>query len=153
LGFEIRKAYEKDLDLLYEIELECFGGDAFAKPQLAYCLSSPSFLTLVVLDREQPVGFITGSVENLCQELVGHIYTLDVKPDYRRKGLGVRLLKAFEQALAQRGVRAFCLEVSVDNIAARNLYIKAGYRLHEKLKDYYEPGKDGIRLKKSLVSD
>jgi ribosomal protein S18 acetylase RimI-like enzyme len=152
LEFEIRKASEKDLDLLYEIELECFGDNAFAKPQLAYCLSYPSFLTLVALDKGQPVGFITGSIEGLNQELVGHLYTLDVKPDCRKKGLGTKLLNAFEHALAKQGIKTFYLEVSVNNVPAKNLYLKAGYKLHEKLKDYYEPGEDGIRLKKSLES-
>jgi len=152
LEFEIRKASKKDLDLLYVIELECFGDNAFAKPQLAYCLSSPSFLTLAVLDKGQPIGFITGSVESLNQELQGHIYTLDIKPDYRLKGLGTKLLNAFEQALIKQSVRTFYLEVSVNNVPAKNLYLKAGYKLHEKLKDYYEPGEDGIRLRKSLAS-
>ena len=152
MEFEIRKASEKDLDILYEIELECFGGDAFIKPQLAYCLTSPGFLTLVALVEEQPVGFITGFVESLNQELVGHIYTLDVKPDYRRKGVGARLLNAFEYTLTQRGAKTFWLEVSVKNIPGRNLYLKAGYRLHERLKDYYEPGKDAVRLKKNFAS-
>lgn len=152
MEFEIRKASEKDLDLLYEIELECFGDNAFAKPQLAYCLNSPSFLTLFALDKGQPVGFITGSVQRLNHELVGHIYTLDVKPDYRRKGLGAKLLNVFEQALTERGVRTFHLEVRVNNVPARKLYSKAGYKIHERLKDYYEPGEDGIRLRKSPVS-
>jgi ribosomal-protein-alanine N-acetyltransferase len=152
LEFEISKASEKELDLLYEIELECFGDNAFAKPQLAYCLNSPSFLTLFALDKGRPVGFITGSVERLNRKLVGHIYTLDVKPDCRRKGVGAKLLNVFEQALIERGVRTFHLEVKVSNVPARKLYFKAGYRLHERLKDYYEPGEDGIRLRKSLVS-
>jgi ribosomal-protein-alanine N-acetyltransferase len=151
LEFKIRKASEKDLDLLYEIEVECFGDDAFAKPQLEYCLTFPSFLTLVAMDKGQPIGFITGSMERLNQELVGHLYTLDVKSDYRTKGLGTKLLNALEYAFAKQGVRTFYLEVSVNNVPAKNLYLKAGYRLQEKLKDYYEPGEDAIRLKKSLA--
>ena len=150
MGVEIRKASKEDIDLLYEIEVECFGDYAFSKPQLKCCLSSPNFLTLAVLAEEKPVGFLIGSMERLNQESMGHIYTLDVKFEFRRKGLGTKLLATFEQTLAQSSVKTFCLEVSINNTAAKKLYLKAGYKVHERLKDYYESGIDGIRLRKNI---
>lgn len=149
MPISVRTATLDDLEVIYKIELECFDNNAFAKQQLEYLVRAKRSVTLIAVLSGEPVGFITGSVGH-SKKTIGHIYTLDVKRDHRRKGVASRLLDSLERVLADRGVDTCYLEASVDNVAARNLYIKHGYKPVETLRDYYRPGVDGIRFKKEL---
>ncbi len=149
MPISVRTATLDDLEVIYKIELECFDDNAFAKQQLEYLVRAERSVTLIAVQSGEPVGFIAGSVGHF-KKTVGHIYTLDVKRDHRRKGVASKLLDSLERVLVDRGVETCYLEASVDNVAARNLYIKHGYRPVETLRDYYGLGVDGIRFKKDL---
>jgi len=148
----VRKASFDDLDILLRVEAECFGEEAFSRDQLVYCLSSPDFVSLTALADGEIVGFVIGSAEKATEGSVGHAYTLDVEKGCRRQGIGGKLLEAFESALVKMGVRFFVLEVRVDNVAARRLYSKHGYKPVAKLRDYYDEGVDAVRLKKAAAA-
>ncbi|MEM2102487.1 MAG: GNAT family N-acetyltransferase, partial [Candidatus Bathyarchaeia archaeon] len=81
---------------------------------------------------------------------VGRIFTIDVAPTHRRKGIGIKLLKRAEKEFVDLGVKVCYLEVRADNVAAKQLYKKVGYKEISVLKDYYFKGGHGIRLKKTL---
>lgn len=151
MGFNIRKATINDLGSLLRIEAECFTEEAFSKDQLVYCLLAPDFVTFAALVDDEIVGFITGSIEISAEENVGHVYTLDVKQVHRNRGIGSKLLEFFESALAEKGVKNFVLEVRVDNVPARRLYSKHGYKPLVRLKDYYDHNVDAVRLKKTSM--
>ena len=153
MPISVRTATEDDLDVIYKIELECFAENAFTKRQLEYLLRSKSSVTLIAVLKEEPVGFITGSVDHSRDPAVCHVYTLDVKRNYRRMGVGSALLDLLEHAMAEKGASACYLEARTDNIAAQNLYVKHGYRPFRTLRDYYGFGADGLRFKKDLLID
>jgi ribosomal-protein-alanine N-acetyltransferase len=140
------------LGSLLRIEAECFTEEAFSKDQLVYCLLAPDFVTFAALVDDEIIGFITGSIEMSAEENVGHVYTLDVKQVHRKRGIGSKLLEFFESALAEKGVKNFVLEVRVDNVPARRLYSKHGYKLLVRLKDYYDHNVDAVRLKKTSMT-
>ena len=78
------------------------------------------------------------------------VLTLAVTPDARRGGVGAALLREATTRAAAMGARAVFLEVSVANIAARQLYtradfIPAGLRPH-----YYSDGSDALVLRLDL---
>jgi ribosomal protein S18 acetylase RimI-like enzyme len=58
-----------------------------------------------------------------------YIYGFRVRPEYRRCGIGSRLLKIAETDLARRGFRKIALNVARDNRDARRLYERFGYRV------------------------
>ena len=149
-SLEIREAEQSDLDEIYRIEIECFAEESFTYPQLKYYLDSPNFITLIASVNGEKAGFIVGSIEDAGGERVGHIYTLDVKCKFRRVGVGSALLQALESFFIKRGAVRSCLEARSDNIAAKNLYIKLGYRPMGIIRDYYGPGLDAIRFAKTL---
>lgn len=153
LEIVIRKARIDDLETLYEIELECFGPEAFRKSWLEYFLRTPKFVGLVALLHDEIAGFVVGSVEHDRNGTIGHIYSLDVSPRYRRRGVASRLLDKAEELFIESGARACNLEVRTDNVAALRLYRKRGYTVTEFLKDYYSTGTDGFRLKRDLSRD
>jgi len=122
-----------DLDEVYKIELECFGGEAYPRFVFNYLLSNPDSIFLKALKENQVAGFIAG----VCRSDTCTIYTLNVKKDFRRKGIGLILLEAFEKEVLKRNITKIILQVEVTNIAALNLYLKKGYRINRLLKNYY----------------
>ena len=149
-SLEIREAEQSDLDEICKIEIECFAEESFTYPQLKYYLDSPNFITLIASIKGEKAGFIVGSIEDAGGERVGHIYTIDVKLKFRRIGVGSALLKALERFFIKRGAVRSCLEVRSDNIAAKNLYLKLGYKPIGIIRDYYGLGLDAIRFEKTL---
>lgn len=74
----------------------------------------------------------------------GHITTIAVHPDYRRRGIGeLLLLDLFEQS-AQRGVVRLTLEVRVSNLPAQALYQKYGFVTAGRRLRYYANGEDAL---------
>ena len=57
-----------------------------------------------------------------------HITTFAVDPDWRRRGIGERLLLTLLDVAVERGAREATLEVRLSNVAARRLYEKYGFR-------------------------
>lgn len=58
-----------------------------------------------------------------------YIYGFRIRPAYRGQGLGSKMLKLVEIDLQQRGFRFVTLNVGQDNILARKLYERMGYRV------------------------
>ena len=82
---------------------------------------------------------------------MGHIWTLEVLPPYRKRGIGARLLTELEERLRAMGAVECYLEVRADNEPALRLYEKLGYEKECRLEDYYGPGVDGFRMRKPLA--
>ena len=57
----------------------------------------------------------------------GYLYAFRVKPAFRNKGVGSRLLREAEVSLSARGCRRAVISVSKRNLAAKRLYERAGY--------------------------
>ena len=113
-------------------------------------LKTPSSVSLLANEKEEVAGFVIGLVDDYGEMKLGHIVTIDVVPKYRRKGIATKLLQKVEKEFQNSGIETSYLEVRDDNVAARKLYQKLGYREVEVLKDYYSRGGDGIRLEKTL---
>ncbi|GAB4531175.1 MAG: GNAT family N-acetyltransferase [Anaerolineales bacterium] len=58
-----------------------------------------------------------------------YVYSFRVKPAFRNRGIGTRLLQTIEKHLAGRGYRYVTLNVAQDNPDARRLYERLGYRV------------------------
>jgi len=58
-----------------------------------------------------------------------YIYGFRIRPDFRGKGIGRRLLKSVESDLERRGFKHISLNVARDNDAAKRLYEREGYRV------------------------
>jgi len=150
LQITVEKADIRNLEELLKIERECFTIEAFTKEQIVSLLRNPDATGLLVRVNDEVAGFIIGLIENYGTIKAGHVYTIDVAVNYRRRGVGIKLLKEMEKAFMKKGAETSYLEVRVDNQAARRLYGKQGYVKIEPLDDYYSSGVHGVRLKKQL---
>jgi ribosomal-protein-alanine N-acetyltransferase len=141
----IRRANPSDLSRIVEIEGLCFPEEtAFPPGMFAYLIRYA--ITLVALEDDIIAGFIIG----FASGGTGFIYTLDVHPDYRRKGIGLMLISALEEMLRAVRAKRIRLEAALNNPAALALYRKAGYREREMLRNYYGRGKHAVRMWKVL---
>jgi len=149
MDIRIETASIRLLDKLCEIEAQCFNQEAFTKRQIAYLLVDYNTIGLVAKVNGDVAGFIISQVEVENQTLYGHIITVNVAPNYRRKGIASKMLKETEAILKGKGVTECHLEVREDNAAALTLYQKSGYQRIGRLEKYYHD-KHGLYLKKSL---
>jgi ribosomal-protein-alanine N-acetyltransferase len=150
MSITIRQAAVGDLDKLSNIEKSCFRVEAFTREQIAYLLKSPEGVSLVAQTDREIVGFVLSLIYRFNRTKVGHIFTLEVLVEHRRKGVASMLLDELERKLIKKDVRTCFLEVRADNVAARRLYRKHAYTATEQLKHYYGKRIDALRMMKRL---
>lgn len=138
------------LDELYSIEKKCFDEEAFSKEQISYLLRDYNSLSYIAYINDKIAGFIIGLIEIERNQFFGHIITIEVMTQYRRKGVAQRLLREIETGIKNQGINECRLEVREDNIAAIKLYEKIGYKKIAKLENYYQTA-HGIYLRKRLI--
>ena len=97
------------------------------------------------------VGMIVGWM--LVDEM--HIATIATHPDYRRQGIGSKLLIHILLKSMDEGARSSFLEVRESNIAAQEMYLKFGYEKMGRRKRYYRDNDEDAILMylKSLRRD
>jgi ribosomal protein S18 acetylase RimI-like enzyme len=87
-------------------------------------------------DLEGPLGFIL-MLDDLPDEVTGmpqgFIAYMAVEPDARRRGAGLALLRAAEDAAREKKLPFVALMVTEENAPARELYAHAGYRTERRL--------------------
>jgi ribosomal-protein-alanine acetyltransferase len=138
------------LDELYYIEKQCFSQEAFSKQEIAYLLTDYNSLSYIARINDQIAGFIIGRIDIERNQLFGHIITIEVKTEYRRKMVAQKLLEEIEKTIKNKGIKECRLEVREDNTTAINLYQKLGYKKIAKLENYY-PTAHGLYLRKNLI--
>lgn len=145
----IRPLTDKYLKEVLRLNLRCFKeGENYTKHTFAYLLAEPNCLSYrLVTPDDNLVGFIFIMTN---EDGTGHITTVGIAPEHRRRGLADTLLEHAENALRQRGINTVRLEVRFRNVAAQNLYRRRGYAIVQKLASYYNNGEDGFLMVKSL---
>lgn len=98
---------------------------------------------LVALIGPQVVGF--GGLMQTADE--GHITTMAVDVEYRRRGIGASLLLALLEIAREAGVVDATLEVRASNVAAQALYRRFGFAPEGVRPRYYRaPVEDALIL-------
>ncbi len=147
--YKICPLTELHLKEVLTLNLRCFKeGENYTKYTFSYLLNEPNCLSYrIVTSDEQMAGYIFIMTN---EEGTGHITTIGVAPEHRRRGLANRLIIHAEKMLNKRNVSTVMLEVRVGNTAAQNLYQAFGYSIVQRLSNYYNNGEDGFLMVKSL---
>ena len=139
-----------DLDALVRLEARCFDGhDAFTQRQIRYLLHCPRATTYVVRRGGRIVASATVLRRRTRDGVSARLYSLAVDPDFRRRGLGRRMLRRCLSGLGREGVGAVNLEVREGNLPALALYESAGFRRVRLLRDYYGADRHAWKLRRA----
>ncbi len=138
------------LDEVWRLDQRCFmDGEAYTRDTFEYLLNAPECVAYRIVTPEGAmVGFLVGLVE---PGATGHVTTVGVAPEHRRRHLARRLMEKAEAGSKLRGCTSVRLEVRTVNIGAQKLYTQIGYAVTQRLPKYYSNGGDGLLMVKSLV--
>jgi ribosomal protein S18 acetylase RimI-like enzyme len=84
-------------------------------------------LCFVAEDGGAVTGFVLGAESYEILKDTGHLEWIAVAPEQRRRGLAVRLIETFLDALRARGRKDVVADVSTANEASRGLFERAGF--------------------------
>ena len=141
---EIRLMDKADIPQLAELEKLCFS-DPWSVSAFTYELTNPLSLWLIAAEQEKVLGYV-GS-QTVMDET--DMMNVAVAPEYRRQGIGEKLVLELISRLKERGSKSLTLEVRVSNDSAIALYEKLGFHQVGRRPGYYRnPKEDAYILRK-----
>ena len=80
------------------------------------------------------------------------LYWIAVHPDFQNQGIGKKMLAFLEQEVASLQGRLIIIETSSQNkyAATQAFYLRSGYQLAARIKDFYQPGDDRMIYSKYI---
>jgi [ribosomal protein S18]-alanine N-acetyltransferase len=144
----LRNARPDDLPRLWALDRLCFEpGIAYSRREMQRFLILPGAQSVLAEADGELRGFAMGYPD---ASGLARVVTLDVHPDFRRHGLGRRLLRELLSRLAASGSSRTLLEVDVRNSGAIEFYRREGFRQVRRLASYYGRGLDAFEMEKAL---
>ncbi len=130
-----------------KIEAACFS-DPWSCQAFEDELENPFSKTWVACTSDQTVvGFLNAYF--VLDE--GSLNNLAVTADFRRQGIGRRLLETALSYCRQNGVRTFTLELRKSNLTAKSLYEAMGFEaVGERKRFYQNPTEDALLMTKQV---
>jgi len=141
LSLFIRDARLEDLDAIVRIEETSFS-DPYPKGLLKAFFYLPGAY-IVASSKEVVIGYAVGIIR---YEKLGHVVSVAVNKNIRRKGVGERLMKEIIERLCSSGAKRIRIEVRESNLPAIKLYTKLGFTEEGKIKKYYADGESAILM-------
>ena len=144
---EIVKMNESHVASVAAIEKECFGRDAWSEKSVSGELTNALALWLVAVERETVAGYV-GS-QTVCNET--DMMNVAVTADFRRQGIGEKLVTALVEELKAIESHSLTLEVRASNTPAQAMYEKLGFAEVGRRPRYYQnPKEDALILRKEF---
>lgn len=136
----IRVMEQRDLEQVAELEKRCFF-ESWSYRLLEAGIHSEYDIYYVWEQEGRILGYC--NLRLLAGE--GEIQRIAVLPEYRRLGLGRKMMDAMTDYARVNRASAVSLEVRESNLAARNLYESCGFAAEAVRKGYYHcPSEDAV---------
>jgi ribosomal-protein-alanine N-acetyltransferase len=154
--FELRKFSIKDLQSVTYINRVCLPENYTDYFFVDLHRRFPE--TFIVAEEDgEVVGYIMCRIELGLSNLgfgglmkKGHIVSVAVLPNYRRKGVGQALVTKAMEGMRLYNAKQCFLEVRVTNTAAIDLYKKLGFQITRTIHGYYADGEDAYVMSMKL---
>lgn len=148
--YAVKVMTRRDLRDVIKLNARCFrNGENYTRHTFSFLLSDAKTVAYrVATDTGEMAGFIFVMIN---PDGAGHITTIGVAPEHRRRGLARMMLHHVANVLPAKGVSTIVLEVRVSNTAAQQLYISEGFSCVQRVARYYNDGEDGYLMMRSLV--
>ncbi|MBP3747209.1 MAG: ribosomal protein S18-alanine N-acetyltransferase [Ruminococcus sp.] len=137
---------EEIAEKLSELDKMCVGADGWSADSFRSEAEKDNGYVLYVVDNENVIALLSG------YSAVGEadITSIAVHPEYRRKGLALRLIERFIEMIPDDAESIF-LEVRESNAPAIALYEKCGFeRLSVRKNFYSQPRENAVVMQKKL---
>lgn len=134
----------ENIEELYAIERECFGG-SWTVEMLSEEWDNPLSVTVTRREDGRLAAFALGRV--VASE--GELYQIGTLCEFRRLGIAEKLLAELHGKMREKGAEVCFLEVRSRNAAAIALYEKCGYERISVRKGYY-PDDDAVIMRRLL---
>ena len=156
--YMIREFREEDLQSVIKINLECLPEHYPSYFYIEIHRNYPKAFLVAENERGEIVGYVMCRVERNFASLFfgrgekkGHVISIAVLPEYRRRGIGRGLMiKAINALKNYYNCDSCYLEVRVSNTAAINLYKKLGFEIVRRIIGYYRDGEDAYLMERKL---
>ncbi|KAA3644610.1 MAG: N-acetyltransferase [Chloroflexi bacterium] len=143
---QIEEANWRDFNAVRQLEQRCFDKDAWPWWDMLSVLTLPNIVRLKATLGTEIVGFVMGDVRP--EQRRAWVSTICVDPDFRRQGIGDRLLDEVEGRVNVPRMR---LSVRKSNENAIALYERRGYQPVGQWPRYYRGGEDALIMEKALT--
>ncbi|MAL16219.1 MAG: RimK family alpha-L-glutamate ligase [Balneola sp.] len=151
MDISIRRSRLSDLDLLLHLERKSFPYFQQSSRRTLDLSLKSNFQQVWIAEAQQETGVeAIGSLVLYMYKKTIRIFSVVVDPDLQGKGIGSTLLEKVHSIALEKGAERISLEVYAENRKLINWYKKAGFSSTELLSDYYELGRDGLRMVKEL---
>ena len=138
----IRRVREEDFPQIVDIEKSSFP-NPYPVGYLRF-LSKGRRSTFLVAENDYGViGFVIADVRGRGE---GHIVSIAVREQERRKGIARLLMQEATSELRERGAKFVKLEVRSTNLPAIGLYRSLGFKEVGVIYGYYRDGEDAISM-------
>jgi ribosomal protein S18 acetylase RimI-like enzyme len=135
-GYKLRRGHDRDRSILLKFLMQAYQehypAQSFVhlRTTLEQYWSDETPVWFIEQDNARCVGclWMGSGYEQITGDRYTHIFLIYIAPDYRRQGLGRRLLIHAEEWTKARGDSALGLQVFVDNSVAQALYHQMGYQ-------------------------
>ncbi|MDY2960128.1 MAG: ribosomal protein S18-alanine N-acetyltransferase [Hornefia sp.] len=130
----IRKGIEADTAGLYNLEQTCFTVPWSKESLIKDITGNPNSMYFVAELSGKIIGY--AGVWNIMEEC--HINNVAVLPEFRRRKIGMTIIKTLIEVTERQGIKSHTLEVRESNRAAISMYEKMGFQSVGKRPGYYE---------------
>jgi len=141
-GLTVRLVRESDLPAIFRIEERSFPYP-YPLGYLRFLAKVNPYTFLVAENQSGVVGYLIADIRYRTE---GHIISIAVREDERRKGVAKLLIRSVTSEFRKLGIRLVRLEVRVGNLAAVNLYRSMGYKEVGVMSGYYRDGEDALEM-------
>ena len=155
MDFRLRDFRPEDLEEVMHINRTCLPENYTAYFFMSIHRRYPD-LFLVAERDGRIVGYIMCRIERdfMRRRTKGHIISIAVMPEHRRRGIATALMKeALARMMHRYGAGECYLEVRVSNLPAISLYEKLGFWKDRIVPKYYLDGEDAYIMRKKLAPD
>ncbi len=154
--FKLRKFTPKDLERVIYINRTCLPENYIDQFFIDLYERFPETFIVAEVDGEI-AGYIMCRIEVGLSNFglggfikKGHIVSIAVLPQYRRRGIGYALVSKAMEGMRFYDVKQCFLEVRVSNLPAINLYKKLGFKISKIIRGYYSDGENAYLMTREL---
>jgi len=143
----------EDFEAVYGIEELCFQPPlTFGRRYMRWLVQAQNAATWVAEDDGALTGFAIIEWTQAISEVTAYIQTIEVLPDFHRRGIGRELLKHMEVSAYEVGASSIWLHVAVENAGAIQLYETHDFVRAGSEENYYAPGHGAYIYRKPLLN-